>query len=201
MRVPADVLTNRRGLLMLVAAILLVLLAGYFFRDPGSVGEPSTPSATESSSAPGAASSSAPDSSAPGSTAPASAARTSTAGRASTSSVPSTDADGLAVIAVADLPAEAQEVYRLLMASGPFEYQKDGTVFGNREGLLPSKPNGYYREFTVETPGSRDRGARRFVVGGCGKQTSTTPVRATACSTSHPIYYTDDHYESFRRVL
>lgn len=91
-------------------------------------------------------------------------------------------------VALADLPREAQNTHRLVLAGGPFPYDKDGTVFGNRERLLPTKARGYYREYTVKTPGSRDRGARRLV---CGGKPPTTP---DAC------YYTDDHYNSFRRV-
>lgn len=169
---------------MLVAVIVFVVLAGFFFRDgdtpiaqPPSSAAPTPTSATTPTSV------------------------TTPVRPTLRTGVPSVDADGLPTIAVADLPAQAQEIYRLLLTTGPFEYTKDGTVFGNREGLLPSKPNGYYREFTVETPGATDRGARRLVVGGCGRQTSTQPVRITACSTTNPIYWTDDHYESFRRVL
>jgi ribonuclease T1 len=71
----------------------------------------------------------------------------------------------------------------LIEAGGPFPYAKDGSAFGNREGLLPQKAAGYYREYTVETPGSPDRGARRIVAGGDGE-----------------LYYTRDHYQSFIRL-
>ena len=71
---------------------------------------------------------------------------------------------------------------------GPFPYDKDGTVFGNRERLLPGKPRGYYREYTVETPRAKNRGARRIVCGG------EPPVRPEVC------YYTADHYASFARI-
>jgi ribonuclease T1 len=90
-------------------------------------------------------------------------------------------------IAAQQLPAEAQQTLRLVRSSGPFPYSKDGTVFGNREQLLPKQPRGYYTEYTVRTPGSKDRGARRIVVGG-------EPSR------SNELYYTDDHYQSFRRI-
>lgn len=87
------------------------------------------------------------------------------------------------------LPGEALDTHRLIRAGGPFPYPtKDGSVFGNRERLLPSQARGYYREYTVPTPGSRDRGARRIV---CGGQQPTAP---DAC------YYTDDHYASFRLI-
>lgn len=92
------------------------------------------------------------------------------------------------VVALADLPKEAQATDRLIRAGGPFPYRKDGSVFGNRERLLPPERRGHYREYTVDTPGSRDRGARRIVCGG------TPPTRPEAC------YYTDDHYASFRRI-
>jgi len=83
------------------------------------------------------------------------------------------------------LPPEAIATLGLIERGGPFPYDRDGTTFQNRERLLPERPRGYYREYTVATPGSRDRGARRIVTGG------------------HPpevYYYTEDHYRSFRRV-
>lgn len=95
----------------------------------------------------------------------------------------------LETIALASLPSEAQTTERLIRAGGPFPYTKDGSRFGNRERLLPAKTRGYYREYTVKTPGSRDRGARRIV---CGGQQPTAP---DAC------YYTSDHYTSFRRIV
>jgi guanyl-specific ribonuclease Sa len=83
----------------------------------------------------------------------------------------------------AGLPPEAVQTLRLIEAGGPFPYDRDGSVFQNREGLLPQRPRGYYREYTVPTPGSRDRGARRIVSGGQPPEV---------------LYYTDDHYRSFR---
>jgi ribonuclease T1 len=91
-------------------------------------------------------------------------------------------------VAVAALPAEAQSVESAIRRGGPFAYPKDGIVFANRERLLPEQPRGFYREYTVPTPGSRDRGARRIVCGG--------PVRAP-----HACYYTADHYASFRMIV
>jgi ribonuclease T1 len=82
------------------------------------------------------------------------------------------------------LPVEARETLALIPKGGPFPYQKDGSVFGNREGLLPRRDRGYYREYTVRTPGASDRGARRIVAGRNGE-----------------FYYTEDHYRTFRRVL
>jgi ribonuclease T1 len=93
----------------------------------------------------------------------------------------------LPVVAIGSLPPEAQTTYQLIHAGGPFPYQKDGTVFQNRERLLPSKNRGYYREYTVKTPRSRDRGARRIVCGGPPK-------------TPEHCYYTADHYASFSRI-
>lgn len=87
------------------------------------------------------------------------------------------------------LPAEARQTRQLIEQGGPFPYTKDGTTFGNRERLLPGKPRGHYREYTVKTPGSRDRGARRIVCGG------DVPTKPEAC------YYTADHYASFRRIV
>jgi ribonuclease T1 len=97
-------------------------------------------------------------------------------------------ASPMGVVALASLPKEAQATERLIRAGGPFPYRKDGSVFGNRERLLPTERRGHYREYTVDTPGSRDRGARRIVCGG------TPPTRPESC------FYTDDHYASFRRI-
>jgi ribonuclease T1 len=95
----------------------------------------------------------------------------------------------VAPVALATLPPEAQSTHRLVLSGGPFPYSKDSTIFGNRERLLPAKPRGHYREYTVKTPGSRDRGARRIVCGG------TPPTQPEAC------YYTADHYASFKRIV
>lgn len=83
------------------------------------------------------------------------------------------------------LPSEALDTLELIRRGGPFPHRQDGTVFGNREGLLPAADRGYYREYTVPTPGERDRGARRIVTGG------DPPAE---------WYYTDDHYRSFRSI-
>ena len=100
---------------------------------------------------------------------------------------------GIAIgdVAVADLPAQARTTLGLIKAGGPFPYARDGSVFGNREKLLPARARGYYREYTVKTPGARDRGARRIVAGG-GVSGDTR--------TSGEYYYSDDHYNSFRRI-
>ncbi|HNI70216.1 MAG TPA: ribonuclease domain-containing protein [Marmoricola sp.] len=89
-----------------------------------------------------------------------------------------------ATISLAQLPAAARRTIALIEAQGPFPYERDGSVFGNYEGHLPSRPRGFYREYTVPTPGDFSRGARRIVAGRDGL-----------------LYYTDDHYNSFRRVI
>jgi ribonuclease T1 len=91
-------------------------------------------------------------------------------------------------IPLSRLPAEGRDTYQLILRGGPFPYEKDGTVFGNRERLLPLKTRGYYREYTVPTPGLRNRGAKRIVCGG-------KPKVPDAC------FYTADHYASFRRIV
>ncbi|MCX7669981.1 MAG: ribonuclease N1 [Anaerolineae bacterium] len=92
--------------------------------------------------------------------------------------------DRMRTIRLDQLPVEAHETIRLIARGGPFPYRQDGVVFENREGRLPRKPAGYYREYTVITPGSPDRGARRLVRGAQGE-----------------LYYTADHYNSFYRVI
>ena len=91
-------------------------------------------------------------------------------------------------MAVAELPRQGTDTYERILQGGPFAYDKDGVVFGNRERLLPLQKRGYYREYTVKTPGSRDRGARRIVCGGQPKAPDT-------------CYYTADHYSSFRKIV
>ena len=93
--------------------------------------------------------------------------------------------NAVGTVPAAQLPEEARATLRLIDADGPFPYPRDGIVFQNREGRLPEQPRGYYREYTVMTPGSKDRGARRIVSG------DKPPV---------VFYYTADHYKSFRRV-
>jgi ribonuclease T1 len=88
-----------------------------------------------------------------------------------------------AEISVTQLPKEARETLALIKKGGPYPYAKDGVVFGNREARLPRQKRGYYREFTVKTPGERTRGARRIVTG-----------------TADEFWYTDDHYATFRRI-
>ena len=91
----------------------------------------------------------------------------------------------IAAVAATALPPEARDTLALIHQGGPYPYRRDGIAFQNREGRLPDAARGYYREFTVTTPGSRDRGARRIISGG---QPPTV------------FYYSDDHYRSFRRI-
>ncbi len=91
-------------------------------------------------------------------------------------------------VVLASLPREASATHALILDGGPFPFEKDGVAFGNRERLLPLAKRGFYREYTVKTPGMRHRGARRIVCGG-------------AARTPQACYYTSDHYASFRKIL
>lgn len=91
--------------------------------------------------------------------------------------------DAAVEVAAAQLPPEARQTISLVRKGGPYPYARDGTIFANREGRLPRQKRGYYREFTVKTPGERTRGARRIISGSAGD-----------------LWYTDDHYNTFRRV-
>lgn len=88
-----------------------------------------------------------------------------------------------AVVRIMELPSEARDTLGLIKRGGPFPYPRDGVVFSNREHQLPHHPRGYYHEYTVKTPGVRNRGARRIV-----------------CGMGAECYYSDDHYQSFRRI-
>jgi ribonuclease T1 len=90
-------------------------------------------------------------------------------------------------VAVAALPTEARATLARILAGGPFPYERDGVAFGNRERMLPPRPRAYYHEYTVPTPGAKSRGARRIVCVGDS-------------STLAECYYSDDHYQSFRRI-
>ncbi len=92
-------------------------------------------------------------------------------------------AGGLPIIAAAELPGEARATLQAIMQGGPFAYERDGVTFGNYEHILPGQPRGYYREYTVKTPGKRSRGARRIV-----------------CGPLPECYYTPDHYRTFKRI-
>lgn len=163
---PASTARQRyRWLVLLVAATILVV---WFFTpadqgDPASSGDGDTTSASERSG---------------------DGADTTSADPTTFPSTPPADASGLPVVRLAGLPPEAAETVELIDAGGPFpEPEHDGGTFQNREDLLPDRPMGYYREYTVPTPGSDDRGARRIVAGRDGE-----------------LYWTDDHYSSFSRI-
>ena len=98
------------------------------------------------------------------------------------------DPGPVATISATQLPPQGRDMMRLIYQGGPFRYDKDGTVFGNRERILPANNRGYYREYTVRTPGEQSRGARRIICGGL------KPTAPDAC------YYTDNHYASFRKI-
>ena len=91
--------------------------------------------------------------------------------------------EAIAIVALAELPSDARQTVALIHRGGPFPYERDGIVFGNFERMLPPRERGYYREYTVPTPGGRSRGARRIVSGRGGE-----------------LYYSDDHYKTFRRI-
>lgn len=93
-------------------------------------------------------------------------------------------AKGMATVRAGALPQQARDVLALIDKGGPYQYRQDGTVFGNFEKVLPKQKRGHYHEFTVRTPGERDRGARRIVTGEGGE-----------------FFYTDDHYKTFKAVL
>lgn len=100
-------------------------------------------------------------------------------------------ATGLPEVVLAELPPEARTTLDLIKKGGPFPYRRDGTMFGNREHRLPQRPRGYYSEYTVPTPGARNRGARRIIA---GRGPHGDPA------TSGEYYYTGDHYETFQRI-
>ena len=99
------------------------------------------------------------------------------------------DSLNLPIVLLAELPLDARQTFALIQAGGPFLYENDGVIFFNRERILPAKPRGRYREYTVPTPGLRHRGARRLVC----EVASQTVI--------DPCYYTADHYRNFKRVL
>ncbi|WP_082606146.1 ribonuclease domain-containing protein [Nocardioides sp. Root190] len=102
----------------------------------------------------------------------------------SSAATPRADDDGIAWVSLADLPPEAVQTVELIEDGGPYPYPgKDGSTFGNFEGVLPDRQRGYYAEYTVETPGLSHRGARRIIAGDGGE-----------------LYWTEDHYESFERI-
>ena len=95
-------------------------------------------------------------------------------------------------IQASELPREGRDALALIRKGGPYAYAKDGSIFSNRERILPTQSRGFYREFTVKTPNSRDRGARRIICGG--------KVAKQQAQVLETCYYTDDHYASFKRI-
>jgi len=193
----------RGGMQSVMWLVVLALLFAfyYFYTRPTAPATPPAPTATPTLAAaatvsldqpapatavaqPPAAALAAP-SDAPASAAPTAApSPTPRPARATPTRGPPATIDGLPMILPDDLPPEARETLALIDQGGPFPFSRDGVVFQNRERLLPQQPQGYYQEYTVITPGSRDRGARRIVTGEAGER-----------------YYTDDHYASFYVVV
>ncbi|WP_411375568.1 ribonuclease domain-containing protein [Arthrobacter sp. MPF02] len=150
--------------LLLSALVVLALLAFGGSNLLGQLADTTTPAPPSSAAA------------APGSTAP--------SGPAPAAPAPAADnPSGLPAIRESELPAEGRRVLSLIRAGGPYQYSQDDKTFGNFERILPRRDRGYYREYTVPTPGEPDRGARRIVAGGGGEK-----------------YYTEDHYESFKFI-
>lgn len=158
---PRSPVTNLVGILGAIVLVGALIAAGL-----GSLGTPAGP---DGGGSPTPASTAAPPASSP---APPTAAPTRSDGI--------DPGSGLPIVSLAELPVEAADTIRLIDQGGPFPYRQDDATFENREGLLPDRPTGYYREYTVETPGSDDRGARRIVAGRDGE-----------------MYWTADHYDSF----
>ena len=154
---------NRKTLLSLAGILVTAVVAGLIWL--GTSGSGSKPLAGGGSTVPGASATHRP-------------------GASSASGAGQKNPSSLGTVKESALPAEAQRTLELIAKGGPYPYDRDGINFGNFEGVLPKKRGGYYQEFTVPTPGSRDRGARRIIVG-----------------SEHEKYYTPDHYKSFRFIL
>ena len=146
--------------------------------------EPAQPAPATDAALPAAAALAAPSASSSTDTAAAEPSPTQRRARATPTRGPPATIDGLPTITPADLPPEALDTLDRIEQDGPFPFSRDGVVFQNRERLLPRQREGYYREYTVITPGSSDRGARRIIAGEAGER-----------------YYTDDHYDSFYVVV
>ena len=162
------------GVLLVLVALWLVLGDATGDGEGGAAGSSTTSSSSSRSATSSAATPSSTRRSTPSST-----------GRTTPSSPTGerTPDSGLPTIAASELPREGRETLRLIHRGGPFPYDRDGITFQNRERILPAQPRGYYAEYTVPTPGESDRGARRLVAGDGGD-----------------VYFTDDHYRSFRQV-
>ncbi|MEV7551767.1 ribonuclease domain-containing protein [Amycolatopsis sp. NPDC089917] len=150
---------NRRRITAALIGLIVLVLAGWFVKD-GISGDD-----TKSSSAPASSS----------------AAQAKPSGAAAKGGKVAGEESGLPVKPLTGLPSQASDTWKLIEAGGPYPYPRnDDVTFQNREKVLPAKNSGYYREYTVKTPGSPDRGARRLVTG-----------------TGKELYYTEDHYKSF----
>nr|WP_042194290.1 ribonuclease domain-containing protein [Kibdelosporangium sp. MJ126-NF4]CEL21221.1 Guanyl-specific ribonuclease Sa [Kibdelosporangium sp. MJ126-NF4]CTQ96212.1 Guanyl-specific ribonuclease Sa [Kibdelosporangium sp. MJ126-NF4] len=156
---------SRKRITFALVGLVILVVAGWLVREAST---DSTPSPAPASSAP--SSSSAPGTSAPG---------TSGASSGASSTVPG-QSSGLRIMALSKLPKEATATWRLIESGGPYPYPRDGVVFENREKRLPVAAKEYYHEYTVQTPDSRDRGARRLIYG-----------------KERELYYTENHYDSF----
>ena len=173
-------MASSRGTKSLVSTVLIVLLALAAWWLQERSGDDGSSSNAETSASDTATS---PTESATSPTESATS-RTESATAVATEGLPEDDlSSGLPYVAVGDLPPEAADTLRLIDDGGPFPYDQDGSTFHNFEGLLPGHEDGYYREYTVETPGSEDRGARRIIGGAEGE-----------------LYWTEDHYESFEVI-
>ncbi|MFI2608694.1 ribonuclease [Kitasatospora sp. NPDC018619] len=175
-------MTNRRNPLVVVAVLILAVLAGagYLLANQGSSHPKAAASPTAAATAaPSTSGSTAPKPSAPKPSPPAGGAGATTAPAGTW--VPTDPA--MADVCRTKLPAQAQDTLGLIAKGGPYPYSRDGIVFENRESRLPKKAGGYYHEFTVVTPGSDDRGARRVVTGNAGEQ-----------------YWSADHYATFQEI-
>jgi ribonuclease T1 len=172
---------SKRTRSIVVAVVVVLAIAGWnaFVRDDGGAGDAATSSTVASSVERTTAAPS-------GVAEPTTATTRRPASSTTTTSVAAAAeaVSDLPVASTADLPPEALDTLALIEAGGPYPYDQDDGVFGNREGILPDAYDGYYREYTVVPPGEGDRGARRFVVGADGE-----------------VFYTDDHYESFVEVV
>lgn len=175
---------TKRTWLGLLAAILAAAVL-WWQQGDGALTAEEPPDTGTASSAPTAAAPSdlEPSDVAPTATAPTSESPSATATATASPGGDADPASGLPLITTTDLPPEAIDTLELISAGGPYPYEQDDSVFSNREGILPEQPEGYYREYTVETPGSADRGARRIVAGSPGE-----------------YYWTEDHYASFARI-
>lgn len=162
-----------RQLLMLIGVVVCVAVLWWAIGSGGSSRDPGLASASSSTIEPTGSAGSSPDTRI-----------TTEPGPRDSPDPAATPVSGLPTIAESRLPRQAIQTLELIRAGGPYPYAADEQVFQNRERLLPQRARGYYREYTVRTPGSQDRGARR-IIGGTGGDR----------------YYTEDHYDSFRQIL